>query len=316
VAVACLAPGCLEAPPGADVAGTPSAAFATQSTFLQVFFDASLSRDPDGELDSYAWTFGDGATGTGVEQAHAYEAPGTYTVELTVTDDEGNSDSIENDVTVEQPPIPLAVDGFARTVELGWGFADVGGMWAVDVDAAFAVDGAAGTISLGAGEVRNARLAPVDSLAYELTFVFTSEDAPTGAGLHVRAVGREVADTAYLLSTVLHPDGVVDARLEASTAGENGVSLAGPLDLPGITYAPGDVLAMRLQVEGTSPTQLRAKVWPMDAAEPSDWLFEETDDTAGLQEPGDVGIASYLSGSATATPVTVTIDDFVVRPLQ
>ncbi|MCA1813298.1 MAG: PKD domain-containing protein, partial [Halobacteriales archaeon] len=35
---------------------------------------------------SYAWSFGDGHTGTGRQVSYAYEAPGTYQVNLTVTD--------------------------------------------------------------------------------------------------------------------------------------------------------------------------------------------------------------------------------------
>ncbi|HUS68777.1 MAG TPA: PKD domain-containing protein [Kofleriaceae bacterium] len=316
VALACLTIGCLEAPPGADVAGAPSAAFTSQASFLEVAFDASGSSDPDGVIDSYAWTFGDGASATGVDQVHAYDAAGTYGVKLVVTDDEGKTDAIANEVTVEEAAAPFAVDGFERVIEDAWGFADVGGLWSVDMDAAFAVDGAAGTISVPMGEERNALLTTVDSVAYEVSYVFTSVEAPTGGGLHVRAVGRQVGDYSYLLSVVIAADGVVDARLEVSVVGQNGNILDGALVLPGVTYEPGDVLAVRFQVEGTAPTQLRAKVWPIAQDEPNDWQFEAADETAVLQEAGAIGVASYLSASATTTPVTVTIDDFLARPLE
>lgn len=52
-----------------------------------VSFDASKSTDPEGGNLAYAWDFGDGATGEGVETQHAYAAPGAYTVVLTVTSD-------------------------------------------------------------------------------------------------------------------------------------------------------------------------------------------------------------------------------------
>jgi PKD repeat protein len=54
-----------------------------------VSFDASGSIDPDGNITAYNWHFGDGVTGTGKTITHQYDSADSYTVELTVTDDEG-----------------------------------------------------------------------------------------------------------------------------------------------------------------------------------------------------------------------------------
>ncbi len=48
-----------------------------------VTFDGSGST-PASSITSYAWTFGDGTTGSGEFASHAYTAPGTYTATLTV----------------------------------------------------------------------------------------------------------------------------------------------------------------------------------------------------------------------------------------
>jgi PKD repeat protein len=49
---------------------------------------------------SYEWDFGDGETSTGVNPAHSYKTPGYYTVTLKVTDDEGNTGSIEREAYI------------------------------------------------------------------------------------------------------------------------------------------------------------------------------------------------------------------------
>lgn len=72
-------------------------------------FDASASSDPGGSISSYAWTFGDGTTGTGKTVSHTYPAPGggSYTVKLTVTDNQGKTATMSK--TISPPPNQLPV---------------------------------------------------------------------------------------------------------------------------------------------------------------------------------------------------------------
>jgi len=65
-----------------------------------ISFDASDSSDPDGYIVDYSWDFGDGTQGTGVSVQHAYSQDGTYTVILTVTDNDGATNSTEAIKTV------------------------------------------------------------------------------------------------------------------------------------------------------------------------------------------------------------------------
>jgi len=75
----------------------PEAMFTTQwvgsPETLTVRFDASSSYDPDGTIVSYNWDFGDGQTDAGMLVTHTYQNPGSYTVILTVTDDDGSTAS-------------------------------------------------------------------------------------------------------------------------------------------------------------------------------------------------------------------------------
>lgn len=67
---------------------------------VEVTFNGSNSFDLDGTIDSYEWDFGDGTTGTGIEATNTYSTNGRYTITLTVTDDEGNTDTDTTYVTI------------------------------------------------------------------------------------------------------------------------------------------------------------------------------------------------------------------------
>lgn len=86
----------------------PVASFTSSTNLLTVSVNASASSDPDGSISSYTWGWGDGSTGTGVTAQHTYAAAGSYTVNLTVRDNEGASTSTSRVVTVSdggnQPP--------------------------------------------------------------------------------------------------------------------------------------------------------------------------------------------------------------------
>ena len=57
-------------------------------------FDASGSYDEDGYIVEWLWSFGNGATSSGEVVQYTYELAGSYTVRLTVIDDNGKSGSV------------------------------------------------------------------------------------------------------------------------------------------------------------------------------------------------------------------------------
>ncbi len=98
---------------------------------IEINFDGSNSNDPEGDLLTYDWNFGDGESSTGVQLPHAYADNGTYEACLTVTDPIGLSDTKCSEVTVDNsaPTVDAGDDQSVLsgdTVEITATFGDVG----------------------------------------------------------------------------------------------------------------------------------------------------------------------------------------------
>lgn len=296
-------------PPPANVA--PTARFTSATSALTASVDGSTSTDSDGTIAAYAWDFGDGGTATGATASHAYAAAGTYPVELTVTDDDGAVGIVQHDVTVVAAPTATAEDHFARTVSSGWGTAETGGSWTVSPSTAFSVTGGRGLISNTTGATRTATLRSVSRTSTDLVMTLSPDKLTTGGGLYANGIGRWVSGGGeYRAKLVLRSDGRAALSLVRTTATGAETTIASSVVVPNLTYAAGTSVKLRLQVTGTSPTTIRARAWSA-ASEPSTWQVSTTDSTAALQAPGGVGIAGYLSSSATNAPITLAVDDLV-----
>jgi PKD repeat protein len=72
-------------PPTADFGFTPN----TGIYPVEITFNGSASKDPDGAVVHYNWNFGDGGRASGRVARHVYNRWGTFSVSLTVQDDRG-----------------------------------------------------------------------------------------------------------------------------------------------------------------------------------------------------------------------------------
>jgi PKD repeat protein len=92
-------------PAGGTTNQPPTAAFTPSCSTLTCTF-TNASSDPDGSIASNSWTFGDSGTSTVQNPSHTYVAAGTYTVTLTVTDNQGATSSTSQSVNATAPNQP------------------------------------------------------------------------------------------------------------------------------------------------------------------------------------------------------------------
>jgi PKD repeat protein len=75
--------------PTADAGGPYSG-----DTGASIAFSAAGSSDPDDDVLTYSWDFGDGATANGVTPSHAFATAGSYRVVLVVSDAEFSDEAV------------------------------------------------------------------------------------------------------------------------------------------------------------------------------------------------------------------------------
>ena len=294
----------------------PEADFAVTQDELELSVDASDSADADGTIASYAWDFGDGTSGTGETAEHTYLGAGTYEVELTVTDDDGATDTHTLDVVITGPPVPFAMDEFDRTVSGGWGNAGVGGTWVRSGSATnFNVANGAGTIKMGsAGAGPSISLPTVSSSDTDMRMRVGLDKMPTGGGTFVELKPRVVGSDNYYVETKFLANGSVNVSLGRNIGATETVLQTKAVT--GLTFSAGDQVNIRTQAVGTSGTTFRVKVWKAGTTEPETWTASVVDSTASLQSAGSIGVGVYLTSSSTNAPVVASFDDLWAGPTQ
>lgn len=293
----------------------PTAAFTQSLSGTVLAVDGSGSSDPDGTLVGHAWDFGDGGTATGASASHTYAAAGTYTVRLTVTDDDGGTATTTRSVTVTTVPAALVADAFGRTGAGGWGVADQGGTWLGTGSAAlYQVQDGAGRVTLNAGSTPRLRIDSTAVRDADLTATVTPDRlSDTGTTLLWLGGRSSGWDSQYEVVLRIASNGTTTAQLVRRLA--TGTTALATVGVPGGATAGGTALRLRLQLQGSGTTTLRAKVWRADAAEPSAWLLQATDSTAELQDGGGVAVGQYTASGTTNGPLRVAWDDLSATAL-
>lgn len=208
-----------------------------------------------------------------------------------------------------------AIDTANRTVSNGWGTNDTGQAWTSDLTTGGAVagdfnvtPGALKHTVQGTNLFRNSYLATSthENIDVQVDFKHSVTAPVTGASINAGIILRGTSTTAYY-----------GAWLQASSVGtmrvvlvdQNGLIIAGPTDIAGLTYAANTVYRLRAQIENNT---LRVKAWLPAAGEPYAWQLSGHDESiSGL---GWVGLTSGTSAGNTNTkPYTTTYSNFIAR---
>ncbi|MCP3919009.1 MAG: PKD domain-containing protein, partial [bacterium] len=108
-------------------AGAPVAEFAANPTSGTAPLAVGFSDQSTGEINTFAWDFGDGATSTAQNPTHTYTTSGLYTVALTVTGPGGNGTETKIDyidVAAAAPVAEFSANPISGTAPLAVSFSD------------------------------------------------------------------------------------------------------------------------------------------------------------------------------------------------
>jgi N-acetylneuraminic acid mutarotase len=205
----------------------------------------------------------------------------------------------------------VAEDTFTRSGANGWGTANVGGAWSVVAGSAssFAVDGQKGTVATPTGGVQQrAELASTSIRDVDVRSKLVFPGLPSGDSVFSYLTLRDQPGGAhYRVGLYLTPAGKIFVRGQTHA----GTALFADVDT-GLSLVAGDVFVLRVQVEGSNPTVIRAKAWKQGTSEPVGWAASATDSTTGLQVPGALGIRTINLSSGG---MTLGFDDFLATGL-
>ena len=213
-----------------------------------------------------------------------------------------------------EPPVVYAQDSFSRTVYETWAIADEGYaysmFWGNDANRAFSVDGSKGHLDVAPGNGLEASLESLDARDVDITLRVQTDQTPSN--LYDVLISARYQNAGNLYRVRLRQLGGGFVEMQAIRASNNQWSAFPKATVPGLSPQANRYLQVRVQIVGSNPTTIRAKVWAEGEAEPNGWLFSVTDSTANLQKAGAFNLRTF-TGSGEPAPVRFTYDDLLIQ---
>ena len=274
-------------------------------------FDGTASMD-NGEVASYRWSF-DGTVVTGARATHAFDAPGTYNVTLSVADESGNTATDFVNVTVRDTTAPQADAGSNVTAPEN-GEIDFDGTNSTDNDAidsyAWDFDGDGTTGATGA--------TPSHTYSTEGTYTLALEVTDPAGNTATDAVQVTVTDTSVLVvdagGNLTTGSGVAtDFDASDTESNEGGLTYSWDFDGDDSEDATGVVPTYTFTTVGTQ--EVSVTVTDAEGNEATDSLWVTVTDTT----PPTADAGSAVTGAQGAPVIfdgTNSTDDGTVASHQ
>lgn len=207
-------------------------------------------------------------------------------------------------------------DTFTRTASGSvWGPSTSGHSYSISNSTSYSVNGSEGVISTAAGQTLSANINTLTQTNIEASIKFKINQLPATANDSFSIVTRNVGSNNYYRSKlILTTAGTILVNFSSLSAGTE-TDMSSNTTVPGITLQTNTYYWVKTQIEGTSPTTLRVRVWQDGTDEPTNWLKTATNSQANLQTAGLMGIQTYVSGSSSVTPIVYTFDDFTITSI-
>jgi hypothetical protein len=208
----------------------------------------------------------------------------------------------------------LVADKFGRPDASGWGRADSGQRWQLPKGSAgLRISSARGVMTLPRrGSSRQVTIG-TDVRDVTMQYDFSLDRMPGSSGAKVVAIVRKSRVGAYHLGVRIGRGGRVWMSVAKTGRGGRAASIGDPVRAKGWRYSAGQKVSVRVQAIKKDPTQLRMKVWPKVAAQPSAWQLIRNDRRSDIGAQGRVGFRSVLTRNATRKGVKVRFDNLDVN---
>lgn len=200
-------------------------------------------------------------------------------------------------------------DTFSRTVVSAWGTPNIGPAWTMDSSPpeTIGVNGSRGTWSSPTtnSAILRTITTPLTNIRMEMTI--TIDKFPIGADATPRLTGRIMGANDYNIRFAFKPDGTIRLSVARTESGFVVSNIAPAMGL----YSLNTQYRLIGEVMGTSPTNIRAKIWPVGNAEPG-WDLQTTDSTVGYQVAGYPTIRLNQGSAVTNKPIAYTVDNILI----